>query len=903
MASIEETIKIIFGAEDNTGGVISGLQRNFDGFDASLQKIAKPAADFTKSLLSVELAVAGVGVALAGVAIKEASQFQTSFNEISTLFNDTGDATNQFSKDILNYATTSTQSIESINKAIYNTISAGVSYKDSIEFVAKAEQLAVAGKTDLNDAANILISTLNAYGKSTKDAADFSDALFQAVKSGKTTLPELANSLSQVTGAAVTAGIPFTELLAAIAALTANGAPTAQAITGVRAAINAILQPSKEASDLAKELGLAFDANALKSKGLHGVLKDVQAATNGNTTQFTTLFGAIEAFGAASILAADRSGSFANNLVAMADRAGATQAAFDKMRGNFDLLAGNIQNNVKIIAIEIGTNFIKAFGDLPGLISDAFKALHGTDAFKPFLDALNTFAASAQDTLSKIVKNLPAALDKLDFSKLIAAFGKLGDEIGQAFGDIFGNIDVTTVDGLTAALQRGVDIITGFVNVTTNIVDQFDPIFKLIGRLGDEIAKDQNSLSEKTGKLLGVLTVIGEFGSAFGGALVLIKNSGVDIKAAFEAIASGARLLFNLLQTGFAAIAIVIAESLEAINKGFALVTFGDVSKNFKKASEVWGSFSESFKEKITEDVKDVGDSWSSLNDAFSRLDASGAKKASSELGELKKSADGARQKVGELSASLLNQDATVENIAKAVDEYGNNFKVVDGKIVPTLEKVDAALKKTGDATLAADKKHQAWTKSVVDGVTTYDQFGARAPAAVDKVTKATEKAKTESEKLKDKLDEIASKERIAIIEAKVKLDIAGLEAQTKQVHDAFESLNTTIKSTGDIIGVSLGALKDITGFYGLEKLDILTKQLASENALRQQAIDQQGRLTDAQIRLLDARADAVSRGDGQIKIDGAGLQPHLEAFMFEILKAIRVQANKDGENFLLGLT
>jgi hypothetical protein len=38
------------------------------------------------------------------------------------------------------------------------------------------------------------------------------------------------------------------------------------------------------------------------------------------------------------------------------------------------------------------------------------------------------------------------------------------------------------------------------------------------------------------------------------------------------------------------------------------------------------------------------------------------------------------------------------------------------------------------------------------------------------------------------------------------------------------------------------------------------------------------------------------------ISIDGTGLQPHLEAFMWEILGAIQVRANAEGSEFLLGI-
>jgi hypothetical protein len=37
-------------------------------------------------------------------------------------------------------------------------------------------------------------------------------------------------------------------------------------------------------------------------------------------------------------------------------------------------------------------------------------------------------------------------------------------------------------------------------------------------------------------------------------------------------------------------------------------------------------------------------------------------------------------------------------------------------------------------------------------------------------------------------------------------------------------------------------------------------------------------------------------------QINGAGLQPHLEAFMFEILAAIQIKANAEGQKFLVGV-
>ena len=44
-----------------------------------------------------------------------------------------------------------------------------------------------------------------------------------------------------------------------------------------------------------------------------------------------------------------------------------------------------------------------------------------------------------------------------------------------------------------------------------------------------------------------------------------------------------------------------------------------------------------------------------------------------------------------------------------------------------------------------------------------------------------------------------------------------------------------------------------------------------------------------------------VEQAVGRLRIEGAGLEPHLEAFMWEILKAIQVKVNKDGLKMLLG--
>ena len=81
-----------------------------------------------------------------------------------------------------------------------------------------------------------------------------------------------------------------------------------------------------------------------------------------------------------------------------------------------------------------------------------------------------------------------------------------------------------------------------------------------------------------------------------------------------------------------------------------------------------------------------------------------------------------------------------------------------------------------------------------------------------------------------------------------------------------------------------------------------MASQIRKENELREKAFELQEKMTKAQIEEIKARTRQISKGDALIKVDGTGLQPHLEAFMFEILREIQVRVNADGEEMLLRL-
>lgn len=314
MANTQQTIDVIFRGVDSTAGAISSVIGNVEKGAKNIQDLTRPIADVTMGVLKFEAAILASGAALTLFAVKTAGDFDAAFREIATLIDVPLDQLEGFRKGILDYAGTSTQPIDQITAAVYGAISAGVDYTNSLSVVERAEKLAVASKADLGDTLVLLVSSLNAYGKGADDAEKFSDALFTTVKQGQTTLPELASSLAQVTGLAASAGVPFETLLSAVASLTAAGLPTSQAITGIKAALSNIIKPTAQASELARELGVEFNASALQSKGLEGVLADVARATGGNVDQMARFFGSVEGLNAVLTLTGKGADKFTETL-------------------------------------------------------------------------------------------------------------------------------------------------------------------------------------------------------------------------------------------------------------------------------------------------------------------------------------------------------------------------------------------------------------------------------------------------------------------------------------------------------------------------------------------------------------------------------------------------------------
>lgn len=239
-------------------------------------------------------------------------------------------------------------------KAFYSIISAGASSAaQATEILDASNRLAIGGVTQLETAADGLTSVLNAYGNRVSGATEVSDALFVAMRAGKTTIGELSSGLGQVAPLAATLNVSFDELVASVSALTKGGIATNQAITGVRAVLAAIAKPSAEATKLAKQLGLEFNAAGLEAKGFQGFMDELIQKTGGSTEKLALLFGGVEALVPVMALSGQAGKDFTAIMEQMATKAGATEDAFNKMANSPGFQAARIWASLSTEVIKL----------------------------------------------------------------------------------------------------------------------------------------------------------------------------------------------------------------------------------------------------------------------------------------------------------------------------------------------------------------------------------------------------------------------------------------------------------------------------------------------------------------------------------------------------------------------
>lgn len=287
---------------------------------------------------------------------------------------------------------------------LYQVISNGVPENNWIEFLRISARSAVGGIADINKVVGVTSTIIKNYGLEWSAAADIQDKIQLTAKNGVTSFEQLAQALPRVTGNAATLGVSIDELMGTFATLTGVSGNTAEVSTQLAAIFTSLVKPTSDAAKLAEEMGIQFDAAAIKASGgfqyflsnLDRTVKSYAQATGVLEQEiYGRLFGSAEALRALIPLQGELSEKFSLNIAAMVDSTGTMDAAFEEMSGTSESVAQKIKNQWATVtdAIASVTSGIQPYLDFIAgiantgsslvILTNAFKSLNGQISLMP----------------------------------------------------------------------------------------------------------------------------------------------------------------------------------------------------------------------------------------------------------------------------------------------------------------------------------------------------------------------------------------------------------------------------------------------------------------------------------------------------------------------------------------
>ena len=313
------------------------------------------------------LGIAGSAVVGGIAAVKMAGDFQTSMTQLVTGAGESRSNIDLVSKGLLAMSGQVGVSAQDLASGMYLVESAGYHGAAGLTIMRTAAEGAKVGGADMATVADALTSALNAYHEPASMAVSVTNDLVATVASGKMHMQDLAGALGTVLPAAATAHVSLAEVTAAMATMTMQGTPAANAATYLRQTILMLENPSAKAQKALKEIGFsAKDVGAmLSTQGLSGTLsvltehlaKKFPVGSQAYIAALANMVGGTKSMQAALELTGKNMPVFeanARNIAAAANKSGGAVAGWADTQKDFNFKIEQAKAWTGALGIQIG---------------------------------------------------------------------------------------------------------------------------------------------------------------------------------------------------------------------------------------------------------------------------------------------------------------------------------------------------------------------------------------------------------------------------------------------------------------------------------------------------------------------------------------------------------------------
>lgn len=510
---MDNGVKFTLEFESNGSKVLKDISVSSDSLRNAVKEVTSEVKSMSKGFEEMGKSVVVMNSALGIInSIKgvvdglanDWNSFDKAMRAVNTMAGKNADELGKLKEQVAALGNEIPKTKDELASGLYQVISNGVPENNWISFLEQSAKASVGGIADLGQTVTVTSTIIKNYGLDWDKVGEIQDKIQMTAKNGVTSFEQLAAALPRVSGNAATLGVSIDELMALFATLTGVSGNTAEVSTQLAAVFTALVKPSSEATKMAQEMGIQFDAAAIKAAGgmknfLTQLSADISSyASSHNMLEqeiYGKLFGSAESLRALTPLTGELASKFAENVEAMAGSAGTIDQSFGNMVGSGESVTQMLKNQLSTMADWIGgvastiqpnLTFVAVMGQsLIGLsmARKGFVVLIAT--IKNFIAAQRSGAAAT--ALATIHERIQTTARNM----LAAATGSATVSTAA--------LTVATI-ALYAALTMGISaVITGLVSLFSNLGDETEELDDKTRSLIDaeENAKRENEAAEQ----------------------------------------------------------------------------------------------------------------------------------------------------------------------------------------------------------------------------------------------------------------------------------------------------------------------------------------------------------------------------------------------------------------------
>jgi TP901 family phage tail tape measure protein len=957
MADLQKTIEIIFGGVDRVSTVVTTIDRNVSQMADGIGSATAPLASLHDGLLKTEAAAAALAAGGLALAYAKSVEFESAVIELEKVLGE-GELGGMASvkQAAVELSEAYGESATEILASTANFKQAGFDLNESMGLTKTAMDLVIAGGLEASRASELLVASLKGFKEPATEAARLVDILNAVSNTYATDVEQLAVGMAGLSPIAKQMGFSMEETAGILTPVIEVFRSGDEAAIALKTGLLKLVDDTAPVKAALASIGVSqTDANGALRSG-KDILMDVSEAFQGleqNQKLYVTQ----------QLVGIDQSARMVEVFDQLNKTTEITQTALNAAGSAGEEVAKRLESAEVQIKI-----FKTTFENLATVVGDQFKAAAteaiaggsqiaqalrdsvDSGAFDAVISAFNDFFDDLAETLRGMADVLPEALEGVDFSLFVESLRGVMGEVEGLFDAFFGDVDLTTIDGLADAIQKIVDAGTSLNNIVAGVIEGWQRWAGWLGTLTDkfggldeatarniggtlQLGKEINVLSGLAGNLSGALGGLGnllnvlavkQFAgliASLGGASAGMASLGSAVAAVSGTAAGAAGLVGMAGAAGYAA-GTLINEHVPAVSRAAQaifewadeLVDFTGKHEAARKETESWNALIDSlanstskYKYDLTalrEQLQLMGKDVTDLpDDQVIRI------AAEADLLSMDTVQNMLSQRVP--AEQTVTVSADVEAARKYLEDLGHDLTGLTGEQIlelraihdevsfsTTKKQVESLKQEVADPSPYIVRAHDDGTIEIIkrDLGTIPESKTVEVDAKLKELDVKVYEAQLDTVEtmVKGYYETIQ-----ASVEWEAKLEIAEVEASAKKVEAIMDSVGASVTAAGGVLESMFGNVGELTDAFASWTVE---RWVEDQIKIQQEGLAMQKELSAAEIELMQARTAAYERGDAQIKIDGAGLQPHLEAFMFEILSAIQIRANQEGANFLVGL-